>query len=205
MEGPWARRTDDAQSTAGIADRRSFEHCFEELFPVVHRYLARRVGTALADDLAAETFAIAYRRREDYDPERGLARSWLYGIATNLLRNHWRAEQHLLQLDALLSSDVELRQDPDLSDDRLSASLVAPKLAAALSELTAERRDVFLLYVWADLSTPEIGDALGIPDGTVRSRLSRARAELRERLGDFNFDLWLFETPSASPQGGSDD
>lgn len=205
MEGSWPTRGDGAQRMAAITDRRSFERCFEEHFPVVHRYLARRVGTALADDLAAETFAIAYRRRDGYDPKLGSVRSWLYGIATNLLRNHWRAEQHLLQLDARLSSDAELREDPDLSDDRLSASLVAPKLAAALSQLTAERRDVFLLHVWGDLGTPEIGHALGIPDGTVRSRLSRARAELRERLGDFDFDLWQFETPSASPLGGSDD
>ena len=109
-------------------------------------------------------------------------------------------------MDARLSSDAELRQDLDLSDDRLSASLVAPKLASALSELVAERRDVFLLYVWADLSPREIGEALGIPDGTVRSRLSRARAELRERLGNFDFDLWVFEeTPSTSPQGSRDD
>jgi RNA polymerase sigma-70 factor (ECF subfamily) len=141
-----------------------------------------------------------------YDPGRASLRSWLYGIATNLLHNQWRAEQHLLQLDARLSSDAELRQDLDLSDDRLSASLVAPKLASALSELVAERRDVFLLYVWADLSPREIGEALGIPDGTVRSRLSRARAELRERLGNFDFDLWVFEeTPSTSPQGSRDD
>lgn len=199
-------RADSAGDSAGISDQRSFERCFEELFPVVHRYLARRVGTALADDLAAETFATAYRRRKDYQPQRSSVRSWIYGIATNLLRNQWRAEQHLLYLDARLSADAELRQDLDLSEDRLTASWIAPKLAGALSELIAERRDVFLLHVWADLSTREIGDALGIPDGTVRSRLSRARAELRERLGNFDFDLWLFEeSPKASSQGGIDD
>ena len=86
-----------------IADDKSFEHWFEELFPVIHGYLARRIGAALADDLAAETFATAYRGRGDYDPARGALRPWLYGIAINLLRNHWRAEQHLPELDARLA------------------------------------------------------------------------------------------------------
>lgn len=194
------------EAGTGIADRYAFEHCFEELFPVVHRYIARRIGTALADDLAAETFATAYRRRNDYDPARGALRSWLYGIATNLLRNHWRAEQQLLELDARLAADAELRHDPEMSDDRLSASLAAPRIAAALAELVPEQREALLLHAWADLSPAEIGEALGIAPGTARSRLSRARAGLRERLGSFDFDLWLFEDgPASAPQGGSHD
>ena len=194
------------EAGTGIADRQAFEHCFEELFPLVHRYLARRVGTALADDLAAETFATAYRRRTDYDPARGALRAWLYGIATNLLRNHWRAEQQLLELDARLAADVELRQDPGMSDDRLSASLAAPRIAAALAELVPDQRQVLLLHAWVDISPAEIGNALGIAPGTARSRLARARATLRERLGSFDFDLWLFEDgPASSPQGGSHD
>ena len=194
------------EADAGIADRQSFERRFEEMFPAVHRYLARRVGTAIADDLAAETFATAYRRRHDYDPGRGALRPWLFGIATNLVRNHWRAEQHLLELDARLAADIELRQDLAMSDDRLSASLVAPRIAAALSELVADQREVLLLHVWADLSATEIGEALGIADGTVRARLSRARAALRERLRGFDFDLWLFDdSPASSSQGESHD
>lgn len=188
-----------------IADDKSFEHCFEELFPVIHGYLARRVGTALADDLAAETFATAYRRRCDYDPARGALRPWLYGIAINLLRNHWRAEQHLLELDARLSSDVELRHDPEMSDERLSASLVAPRVAAALAELGADQREVLLLHVWADLSVAEIAEVLDVPNGTVRSRLSRARSVLRDRFRDFDFDLWLFDDSPTVSEGGTND
>ncbi|MDA8073902.1 MAG: RNA polymerase sigma factor [Actinomycetota bacterium] len=119
---------------SGIADRQSFERRFEELFSAVHRYLARRVGTAFADDLAAETFATAYRSRHDYDPGRGALRPWLFGIATTHVRNRWRAEQHLLEFDARLAADVELREDLAMSDGRLSASLVASRIAAALSQ-----------------------------------------------------------------------
>jgi RNA polymerase sigma factor (sigma-70 family) len=174
-----------------IAHSAAFERCFEENFPAVHRFIARRVGTALADDLAAETFSIAYRRRTSFDPDRGTVRSWLFGIAANLLRNHWRAEQHQLELDARLAADVELRQDPSMSDDRLSASLAAPRIAAALAELVAEQREVLLLHAWAELSHQEIAAAVGIPVGTVRSRLSRARATLRQRLEGLGPDSWV--------------
>ncbi len=174
-----------------IVDPRAFERCFEEHFPAVHRLIARRVGTALADDLAAETFATAFRRRHEFDPRAGSLRAWLFGIASNLLRNHWRAEQHQLEVDSRLAADVELRQDPGLSDEQLSASLVAPQVAGALADLVAEQREVLLLHAWGELSNEEISCALGIPLGTVRSRLSRARATLRDRLGGFDFDLWV--------------
>jgi RNA polymerase sigma factor (sigma-70 family) len=190
-------------SDGSIADRGSFERCFEENFPTVHRFIARRVGTALADDLAADTFAIAFRRRHEFDARKGSLRSWLFGIAANLVRNHWRAEQHQLELDARLAVDVELRQDPAMSDERLSASLIGPRIAAALAELVAEQREVLLLHAWADLSHEEIASALGIPLGTVRSRLSRARATLRERLGGFDFELWVFPDQEGSERGGT--
>ena len=77
-----------------------FEAAFREHFPLVYRFIARRVGSAIAEDLAAETFATAYRRRATFDPGRASLRAWLLGIATNLVRSHWRAEQHLLDLDS---------------------------------------------------------------------------------------------------------
>ena len=85
-----------------IVDPADFEAVFEQYFPLVYRFAARRVGPAIAEDLAAETFATAYRRRASFDPARGSLRSWLFGIVANLVRSHWRAEQHLLALDARL-------------------------------------------------------------------------------------------------------
>jgi len=158
----------------------------------------------LADDLAAETFATAYRRRHHFDPEKGSQKSWLFGIAANLLRNHWRAEQHQLELDARLAVDVELRQDPSMSDDRLSASLAAPLIAAALGELVAEQREVLLLHAWAELSHQEIAAALAIPLGTVRSRLWRARTTLRERLQGLDLELWSFADEAATTEEGNE-
>lgn len=176
-----------------IVDLQAFEKGFDENFAVLHGYIARRVGVPLADDLAAETFATAFRRRASFDPGRGSLRSWLFGIATNLLRNHWRSEQHLLELDSRLRAETEIRENPSISDERLSASLVAPRIAAALATLTGEQREVLLLDAWAQLSHEEIAAALDLSRGTVRSRLSRARAALREELHGFDFDLWQFK------------
>lgn len=183
----------------GIAGPADFEAAFTEHFPPVYRFIARRVGPALAEDLAAETFATAYRRRAAFDPQQGSLRSWLYGIASNLVRNHWRAEQHLLALDARLVPEVDLSGSAEAVDQRVTAAMLAPKLATGLAQLTGDQREVLLLHAWAELSHEEIAAALDIAPGTVRSRLSRARAALREHLGDFDFDLWTFGGPPAGP------
>jgi RNA polymerase sigma factor (sigma-70 family) len=185
-----------------IVDPRAFEVAFQEHFPPVYRFLARRVGPALAEDLAAETFATAYRRRASFDPGRGSLRSWLYGIAANLVRNHWRTEQHLLALDARLVPETDFPDSSDAIDERVVAALLAPRLASALGELTRDQRDVLLLHAWAELSPDEIAEALDIAPGTARSRLSRARTLLREQLGDFDFDLWEFDGPEPGPARG---
>ena len=196
------RRAADGERIAGRAD---FEAAFRQHFPPVYRFIARRVGPAIAEDLAAETFTIAYRRRVLYEPARGSLRSWLYGIAANLVRSHWRAEQHLLELDARLVPEIRLSEESDAADQRVSAALLAPRLAAALGQLSGEQREVLLLYAWAELSHEEIAAALQIAPGTARSRLSRARAALREQLGDFDFDLWVFGGPGTGPvRGGLD-
>lgn len=167
-----------------------FEDVFTEYFVPVHRFLARRVGTTLADDLAAETFAVAFRRRLSFDPSLGTVRAWLFGISTNLLRAHWREEQHLLALEARTVAEPVPPAD---GDERAIARWLAPRLAQALGVLSQDQRDVLLLHAWAELSGEEIASALGVPAGTIRSRLSRARAELRDYLGNFDFDTWLFE------------
>lgn len=181
----------------GIIGPGEFEAAFRVYFPLVYQFIARRVGPALAEDLAAETFATAYRRRASFDPARGSLRSWLHGIAANLVRNHWRAEQHLLALDARLVPETDVPDGMEAADRRVIAALLAPPLAAALAQLTADQREVLLLYAWAELSPEEIAAALEIAPGTVRSRLSRARSALRAELGDFDFGLWTFGGSSA--------
>ncbi len=199
---------DDGRSAADdmrIVDPAEFERAFVEHFPPVYRFIARRVGAALAEDLAAETFATAFRRRATFEPARASLRSWLYGIASNLVRNHWRAEQHLLALDARLVPEVEAQDNSDAVDRRVIAAMLAPRLAAAIGLLSRDQREVLLLFAWAQLSHDEIAAALQIAPGTARSRLARARGVLRAELGDFDFDLWIFGGPGAAPIRGRAD
>jgi RNA polymerase sigma factor (sigma-70 family) len=188
---------DGNKAPGAVAALDDFDAVFREHFAPVHRFIARRVGQALAEDLAAEVFVTAYRRRRAYQPELGSPRSWLYGIASNVLRTHWRDERKLLLLDARVARDA-LQPPPavpfaDAADERVIAATLAPRIAGALAALNRDQREVLLLHAWADLSHEEIAAALGIARGTARSRLSRARTALRARLGEFDFDQWTFK------------
>jgi RNA polymerase sigma factor (sigma-70 family) len=106
-------------------------------------------------------------------------RPWLYGIATHLIGRHRRAEIRLYRAPARTGADPVTEPFTDRVDDRVSAGHASRKLAAALARLSAELRDTLLLAAWSNLSYEEIAAALGVPVGTVRSRLSRARGRLR--------------------------
>jgi RNA polymerase sigma-70 factor (ECF subfamily) len=165
------------------AEPERFAAIFERYFGQVHQYLAGRVGGKVADDLAAEVFAIAFAQRQRYDLARESARPWLYGIATNLLSAHRRKEQRRYRALARASGREVAPSYEDLVADRVSASAAGPALAAALAALGTGDRDVLLLAALAGLGNQEVAQALGIPYGTVCSRLSRARRQLREALG----------------------
>ena len=151
----------------------SFDEAFAEEFASLHRYLARRVGASAADELAAETFAVAFRRWDRLDPERPV-RPWLYGIAANLMRHHWRKERRMLRAYARTGVDPVFAVDEPAEDTR--------ELAAALADLRQDEREILLLHAWAELTDTEIAAALDIPAGTVKSRLSRTREKLRNQL-----------------------
>ena len=177
-----SKRQAVAPERAPIVALADFEHCFEVNFVVVHRFIARRVGAALADDLAAETFATAFRRRHSFDPRLGSSRAWLLGIANNLVRGHWRAEQRMLALNSRLEAEpASIGRDAG-PEAQMTASGLAPLVARALASLPAEQRDVLLLHAWGGLPDEEVAVALGLPAGTVRSRLWRARSALRSQL-----------------------
>jgi RNA polymerase sigma factor (sigma-70 family) len=161
-----------------------FTVLFRRHAPHIQRYVVRRLGRDAADDIVAETFLVAFGQRNRYDPVRADARPWLYGIATNLIGRHRRAEVRLYRALARTGADPVTEPFTDRVDDRVSADQAGRPLAAALARLSAELRDTLLLAAWSDLSYEEIAVALGVPVGTVRSRLSRARSRLRRTLGD---------------------
>ena len=156
-----------------------FAGLFDAHAPGLHRYLSRRVG-AIADDLVAETFLAALAGRDGYDEAQADPRAWLFGIATNLLRRHFRQELRRLTATAKASARDTPGSDPgDVVPDRVDAQVRIGRLALGIAGLAADDRDVLLLTAWAGLDGTEVAQALGIPVGTVRSRLHRVRRQLR--------------------------
>jgi RNA polymerase sigma factor (sigma-70 family) len=160
-----------------------FDEMFEAEFASLHAYLYRRLGGDTADDLTAETFTIAFRRWDEFDQSRPV-RPWLFGIAANLVRHHWRKERRMLRAYARGSVEAVAREDEVLAERLEIGGTGIRSLAAALAKLRHEERDVLLLCAWAELSDVEIAEALSLPVGTVKSRLHRARERMRNQLGD---------------------
>lgn len=165
--------SDAAAIETSLREPQAFAAVFDRHFDAVHGYAQRRVGSDLADEIAAETFARAFDLRRKYDPRYPDARPWLLGIAANLLHRHWRTERRRLAAYARAESQLPTGLD---------AGSAGEELAAALAGLSVDEREVLMLYALADLSYEEVARALRIPVGTVRSRLARARRRLRPRV-----------------------
>jgi RNA polymerase sigma factor (sigma-70 family) len=159
-----------------------FAVLFDKHAPYIHRYLARRAGRQVADDLVAETFLAAFAKRDRYDLGYADARPWLYGIATNLVSQHRRdeARQYRIRQATLAEPDIPGHADRVAAD--VTAQAMRTLLNAALAALPAGDRDVLLLIAWEQLTYQEVSRALAIPVGTVRSRLNRARTKTRQIL-----------------------
>jgi RNA polymerase sigma-70 factor (ECF subfamily) len=177
-----ARDDDDATVLArSVGDPDHFAEIYDRYFEEIYRYVAARLGRAPADDLAAETFLVAFRKRDRFDPARGCVRPWLYGIATNLVGGHRRSETRRYR--ALAKAGVRMLDAIESHDDDVAAAVTAERLAgrlaAGLAGLRRGDRDVLLLVAISELTHHEIALALDIPYGTVGSRLNRARKTLR--------------------------
>lgn len=176
---------DDAAIIEGSLRRpERFAEIFDRHAPHIQRYLARRLGQQAADDLVAETFLVAFDKRARYDLARPNARPWLYGIATNLIGQHHRAEVREYRLRNLVARQPDLDGHADRVAAKVTAQAMHATLAGALTELNQGDRDVLLLIAWEGLAYEEVAQALAIPVGTVRSRLNRARRQVRAALPD---------------------
>ena len=145
------------------------------------RFLGRRAGARVAEGLVGELFRIAFERRKTFDGSRASALPWLYGIGANLLLKYRRDEARRLRASARMVADGE-PADRRASAAALDARLLFPRVADAIEALPAGEREALLLFAWEDLSYQSVAEALDLPIGTVRSRLNRARAQLRELL-----------------------
>ena len=159
-----------------------FAAIFDRYYSQIHDYAARRLGQSLADNVAAEAFLIAFARRQRYDISRPDARPWLYGIASNLISRHNRAEVRWYRALARTGVAPVDEGDVERANARVDAQSQRRLLASALAQVGDADREVLLLVAWAGLTSVEAGAALGIPAGTARSRLHRARKQVRAVL-----------------------
>ena len=170
----------DAQvMAASLGEPRRFAAVYDRHAGVVFRFLVRRVGRDAADELLGETFRVAFERRATFDCTRESARPWLYGIATNLLAKHRRTEARRLRAMERLALAHGDDGMADAVADALDAQQTVGLVLDAIAGLPDGERDALLLFVWEELDYEDIAAALGIPVGTVRSRLHRARARLQ--------------------------
>ncbi|MCC3769176.1 RNA polymerase sigma factor [Streptomyces sp. UNOC14_S4] len=162
-------------------DPGAFRLLFEEHSRLVYQHAVRVTGDwSMAEDVVSLTFLEAWRLRARLRDEEGGVRPWLMGIAVNVLRNTARAARRHRQAMARVPAKDTL---PDFASEVVGRMADAEQLAAAkaaLGKLRRSEREVITLCVWSALSYPEAAQALGVPVGTVRSRLSRARARLQK-------------------------
>jgi RNA polymerase sigma-70 factor (ECF subfamily) len=178
------RSDDDLWSAAARGDADAFATLFTRHGRAIYNFCFRLTADwALAQDLTSVTFLEAWRRREA-KVEAGAVRAWLFGIANYVVRNQRRTQRrHRAMLDRLGLGGVE----PDFADEvdlRIDDEVRMRSVLTALRKLPARDVEVIALCLWADLSYSEASAALGVPVGTVRSRLARARQRAGELLRD---------------------
>ena len=177
------------QPTGTLLDSADFTALYDRHARALLRYCARRVGPEAAEDVVATAFLLAYERRASFDPRLSDGLPWLYGIATNVLRRHRRDEVRAYRalaragVDPLFNAAGVLEGHERRSGERVDASARSRNVAAVLARLPRRQRDVLLLVALAELEYSEVADALGIPVGSVRSALHRARAKVRAAIG----------------------
>jgi RNA polymerase sigma factor (sigma-70 family) len=174
--------TDGELIRRSLDDPELFESVFDRHYDLVRVYVQRRLGHDDGEEVAATAFEWAFAHRDRFDDTTfSSAKPWLIGIANNLVRRHLR-KQDVRRRHWPISIALD-RTDPEPSLDRLAAVERRPAIRDALQSLSRDDRETFLLVVLAELPYQEVAETLGVPLGTVRSRVNRARGRLRELLG----------------------
>lgn len=176
-------RSDAEIIEASLENPELFAVIFERHFWDIHRFVVAAVGPSDGPDLAGEVFLRAFASRHRYRTTYPSAGPWLWGIASNLVAGYYRGRARKERAYRRVPPPPEA--EPDHSGDavnRVAAESERPQLAAAMSHLRTEDAEVLLLFAVGDCSYAEIASALGIAEGTVRSRLSRTRRKLRNLI-----------------------
>ena len=157
----------------------AFDRLFDEHAPALLAFLTYRLGDRpTAEDVLADTFERALRKRTRFDPRRGNPKAWLYAIALNLVRDH--ARRQVVAERALARAAAGQRE---ASDELGYGVELRHTVAEALQVLTEDEREAISLRYGADLTVPEIAKLSGVPVSTIEGRVSKALRKLRAELG----------------------
>lgn len=160
------------------------DRAFEELY---RRYARRLKGffflqlggdEELAADATHDVFLRAYEARSRYEEGRSVS-TWLFTIAYNLCRNHYRSNAYEAQLLATLDAEPISEQQIEV---QLDAATLDEALAQVLAELPAPLHQLFSLHYQEELTIPQVAEIVGIPEGTVKSRLHKTMNIIRKKL-----------------------
>lgn len=175
--------SDDADAElvrASLDDPQRFAEVFARHHLAVWRYLARLGGRESADDLAGDVFVAAFAQRTRFDHRRGTVRAWLYGIATNLFRTNARSNARRRTAFGRTAAERTDAVSPiEAVEGALAGSQELERVRGMIGLLSEAHREVLVLVAWEGLSYEEVAVVLNVEVGTVRSRLARARGELR--------------------------
>lgn len=164
-------------------DDDAFGTLFDTYARAVYNHAYRLTGDwSTAEDIVSLTYLEAWRLRERLDAEGGSVRPWLLGLATNVARNTRRAARRHGEAVARLPRAEAERDFADEVASRVDDQAQLALVRAALAGLRRPEREVIALCAWAGLDYASAAKALGVPVGTVRSRLSRARRKLAKEL-----------------------
>ncbi|MBC7594962.1 MAG: sigma-70 family RNA polymerase sigma factor [Kineosporiaceae bacterium] len=175
--------SDSTLIAASIDDGELFATIFDRHIQAVYRFAASRSDRRGAEDVASEAFTIAFANRHKFRPSAS-ARPWLIGIAINVMRKR-RDHGHLAKrtLEKFCIGEIAYSQDPlTLIEQTETEASTRAQVAEALLSLADRDREALLLFTWDDLSYEDIAECLSVPLGTVRSRIHRARAHVREAV-----------------------
>ena len=172
--------TDSEIIQRSLGQPRAFAELFDRHAGTVGGYAARRLGPDAGEDILSETFLVAFARRKSFDTTWDSALPWLYGIASRLIRKHRarEAKHFRSSVESAHREEHISRSDLDVTIARLDAEISTRALAPHIASLSAKDRETLLLYAWGDLTYDQIAVALGVPVGTVRSRMNRVRTRL---------------------------
>jgi RNA polymerase sigma factor (sigma-70 family) len=165
-------------------DREAGAELFDRWFPAISGFFRTKVaggaGLDVQDDLVQSTFTACIESSATFRAE-GTFRSWLFGIAYNVLRRHWERSRRDARIDF---GTVSLHDLAPGAPSVLDLDARRARLLHAMRRLPLQLQTALELYYWESMSAAEIARTLELPEGTVRTRLRRARGLLAARLAE---------------------